>query len=117
MRFLSDTIPGALSRIQVGRFHFRVSQPRGRERSARDNFSIAVPFQYAVASQTKQRAVVIVCHLFHPELASWLLDALQQSGLSADLYISTNSVEKADSIKSILSKWAGGAIEICIVKN
>ena len=116
-RLVSDTIPEALARIRIGKFQYKVHQPSGRERPARANFSLAVPFNYAVANNTKRGTVAVVCHLFHANLSGWLLQALQQSGLSGDLYISTDTAEKAGIIKNVLSEWKGGATEIRVVEN
>src|SRR5262249_38116221 len=114
-RLVSDTVPEALARIRLGKFQYKMRQPQGRDRPIHANFSLVVPFGYSIQSNKNRRAVV--CHLFHSNLAGWLLHTLQQSALSADLYLSTDSAEKAEVIRGVLSQWNGGAVEIRVVAN
>lgn len=116
-RFISEFLPGALAQIRIGGFQYKVRQPSGRERPPRENFSMAVPFSIASARGVNPRAVAIVCHLFYPELSSWFLRTLQQSGLTADLFISTDNAEKAKTIKNVMSEWKDGAVVVRIVEN
>jgi lipopolysaccharide biosynthesis protein len=98
------------------RLGYTPSQPRGRERLAAEEFSIEVPFPYE-ASPTTDGPIAVVCHLFHAELAGWLIAILRKSNISADIFISTETEEKRCEIKNVLDQWLGGRVDIRVVEN
>jgi lipopolysaccharide biosynthesis protein len=55
--------------------------------------------------------------LFHADLAEWMLSALDKSDLSADVYISTDTQEKADTILGVFSRWGKGSVAVRVVEN
>jgi lipopolysaccharide biosynthesis protein len=98
------------------RFGYKV--PRyGRKRSINEDFSMAVPFSYAIARSEGETRIAVICHLFYPDLSAWLLQVLRQSGISADIYISTDTLAKKQAILEVLSQWKLGEVTVCIVEN
>jgi len=108
--FLTDDVaPRALKKIGL-----KQSSPQGRMRSASDERSMAVPFAYAAAKQRER--VAVMCHLYYVEMASQIFSALEASGLYADLFISTDSEEKANEIRNAIP-WNYGRVTIRVVEN
>ena len=116
-RIRSDIIPGMLKGIRLGSFQYKLWQPTGRMRPAQEDRSMAVPFDYAIENRTSEPAIAIVCHLFHVDLSDWLMQLLRDSELKADLYISTDTEPKAETIRRLFSAWTGGKTEVRIVEN
>jgi lipopolysaccharide biosynthesis protein len=109
-RLAFDIVPGALHK--VGR---RPSQPKGRERTLGEEWSMAVPFRYVVPSYPEQ--IAVVCHIFHTDMTRMILTALADAEIMADLFISTDTSDKANKIQSIAEHWTNGTIDIRVVEN
>src|SRR6185437_7982868 len=108
--FLTDDVaPRALKKIGL-----KQSSPQGRMRSASDERSMAVPFAYAAAKQRER--VAVMCHLYYVEMASQIFSALEASGLYADLFISTDSEEKANEIRNAIP-WNYGRVTMRLTQN
>ena len=111
--YLSTNIgPRALKKLG-----YRALEPRGRQRTASEDFSIAVPFNYMPEPTIRRPKIAVVCHLFHPELSTWFLNVLEQSGLEADIYVSTDTSEKKKKISAILANWSKGSATVRLVEN
>ena len=108
----TNIVPRAL--LKLG---YRPSNPRGRVRPSGEDFCMAVPFNYPISTQAGKPTIAIVCHLFYADLVSWLLEVAQESGLLADLYISTDTAEKKDAIDKVLSQWSRGSVDVRVVEN
>jgi lipopolysaccharide biosynthesis protein len=113
----SDVVPGALSRVGIGRFRYKVRQSLGVRRPITSDFSLAVPFGYQVPSATEPRVIGIVCHLFHDDLAEWMFQVLSQMGQPADVYFSTDAQDKVDTIRRVFSQWKNGSVTVRLVEN
>lgn len=112
----SDLIPRVLGKVRIGNFRYRASQPLGTPRPAATDFSLAVPFRYEAPSKGSS-PLGVVCHLFHADLAKWMFQALNQIPQPTDIYISTDTQEKADIIDAVFSEWSKGAVSIRVVEN
>src|SRR5579871_3694751 len=89
---------------------------KGLQRSAEEDYSIAVPFRYHPRPAHGLR-IAAICHLYFTDLASEMLNELGHIPCSCDLFISTNSDEKKRFIEQIFSSWRRGSVEIRIVEN
>ena len=105
-----------LEGIRLGNYQYKMWQPTGRMRAARDDHSMVVPFDYSVETRSDKR-IAIVCHLFHAGMSDWLLRLLRESGLKADLFVSTDTEAKAETIRRLFSAWTGGTTGIRVVEN
>ena len=108
----TNILPRALKHLG-----YHLEGPRGRSLPPERDFSLVVPFEAFPKIKREQPSVAIVCHLFHAELSCWLRDALENSGFSGDLFISTDTQSKADAIGKVLSEWSTGAVTIRQFEN
>jgi lipopolysaccharide biosynthesis protein len=106
----ADILPGLLRKF--GRKPF---QPIGRERPASDEWSMVVPFSYDVPKHDLNTAVI--CHIFHADLAEEIFFYLSRSQLQADIFISTDTEEKAQKIRGAFDDWRSGTTIVRVVEN
>ncbi len=116
-RIVDDIFPGVARRLRVGRFGYKLTLPRGRERPSADDFSIAIPFEYSVPQSVREQRIAIVSHIFHPDLAVWLFEVLAHLDLAADIFISTDTPEKQNIIESAFSGWKFGSTCVRVMEN
>jgi lipopolysaccharide biosynthesis protein len=112
LRLTSHIVPHALAKLGYKR-----PPPKGRERRAEQDYSMAVPFQYASHPRIDRPPVAVICHLFHPDLSDWLVQILSQLELSAHVYVSTDTAQKAELITEVLSRWTAGEATVRIAEN
>lgn len=105
-----DIIPGVLNKVREAK-----PQPRGRQRLASEEWAISVPLQYETKEQSER--VAVICHLFHAELVTQLASGLASTGLKADLFLSTDTEEKAARIRDVFQIWSCGVVTIRVVEN
>ena len=86
-------------------------------RSARSEFSLAVPFQYATNTRVTKLRVAAVFHIFYEELAIELRRYLKNIPVPADVYISTSNGEKKRIIEDIFSDWTLGTVDVRVTAN
>ncbi|MGI4954865.1 MAG: rhamnan synthesis F family protein [Janthinobacterium lividum] len=84
-------------------------------RPAAADWSVAVPFGYTPPESRPRLGVI--CHMFHPAVASELLHYLRQLPIPADVMISTDTVEKEAALRQAFSGWTGGAVELRMFPN
>lgn len=116
-RWTPDIILDFLGKLGIDRFRYRVRRNSGLSRPVATDFSLAVPFGYSVPSPKNRPPVGVICHLFHADLAEWMLSALGGIDLSADVYISTDTRQKADVIGGIFARWDKGKVDVRVVEN
>jgi len=114
---VSDFLPGALGKLTLGKLRYHVPQPKGRERTPETDYSMKVPFAYQANEKPPIRPIAIVCHLFHEDLADWILQILLKSELSADIFISTDTSDKYQVIERVFSEWIRGKTLVRITPN
>ena len=116
-RLIPDIVLDLLGKLGIRKFRYRMRKDSGNSRPVATDFSLAVPFSYPVTPQINRRPIGIVCHLFHADLAEWMLSALGGIDLSADVYISTDTPKKADFIRGVFSRWEKGSVAVRVVEN
>lgn len=116
-RWTPDIILDLLGKLGIDRFRYRVPRNSGLSHPVATDFSLAVPFGYSVPSPKNRPPVGIICHLFHADLAEWMLSALGQIDLSANVYISTDTQQKANVIRGIFARWDKGKVDVRVVEN
>ena len=85
-------------------------------RPAETDFSLAIPFDFPPL-QVPPPSVAVICHLYHPEVGRELRSYLQNLPVPADLFLSTDTAEKADIIRATFSEWKDGRLEIRVLPN
>lgn len=114
---IPDVVLDLLGKAGINRFRYRMRKHSGLSRPIDTDFSLLVPFSYPVPSPKNRPPVGIVCHMFHADLAEWMLSALGEIDSSADVYISTDTQEKADVIRGVFSRWEKGSVAVRVVEN
>lgn len=110
---------------QVSRLLYKVrdrlglSADRGRAvaRPVEEDFSVGVPFAYDCATELQDPPIAVVIHLFHPELAASLQERLQHIRVPADLFLSTDTEAKAQTLAEVFANWGQGSLEIRLAPN
>lgn len=97
-----------LLRRALGRGRF--ARPR-----LRTGLSIAVPFSYSVKPELPRSAVVL--HIFYPELARELAECCSNIPGRVDLFICTDTPEKAAEISRVFNDWRAGAAVTKVAPN
>jgi len=84
-----------------------------RVRPCAVDFAMQVPFDYAASYAPPK--VAAVCHIYYPDLARQMRCALENVP-GAELFVSTDSAEKADAIQRAFAGWTGG-LDVRVVPN
>ncbi|MBL6082184.1 class I SAM-dependent methyltransferase [Belnapia sp. T18] len=85
-------------------------------RPAEADFSLAIPFDFPPLQVPPPR-VAVICHLYHPEVGQEVRGYLRNLPLPANLFLSTDTAEKADAIRATFSDWEGGRLEVRVLPN
>jgi GT2 family glycosyltransferase len=85
-------------------------------RPAESDYSLAVPFDFPPLAAPAPR-VAVICHLFHPEIAAEVRGYLRNLPVPADLFLSTDTEQKAAAIRPAFADWTGGRLEIRVTPN
>ena len=88
-----------------------------RAQSARSEFSLTVPFQYATNTRMTKLRVAAIFHIFYEELAIELRRYLKNIPVPADVYISTTNGEKKRIIEDVFSDWTLGTVDVRVTVN
>jgi glycosyltransferase involved in cell wall biosynthesis len=81
-----------------------------------EDFFFEVPFKYQlILTQTPK--VAVLCHIFYPELAEEFISYFENIPFAFDLFISTDTDDKADMIRGAFKDAGIRQIEIRIVVN
>ncbi|HEY8612576.1 MAG TPA: rhamnan synthesis F family protein, partial [Roseomonas sp.] len=85
-------------------------------RPAEADFSLAIPFDFPPMQAPAPR-VAVICHLYHPEIGREVRSYLRNLPVPANLFLSTDTAEKAAVIRAAFADWEGGAVETRVVPN
>lgn len=89
---------------------------RARPRFRAGGASLVVPFGFPLPEPRPERRAVMM-HIFFPELAPELTSACRTIPGEVDLLITTDTSEKADSIRDAFASWTAGKVDLRIVEN
>ncbi|QIJ76264.1 hypothetical protein GU700_17745 [Methylobacterium sp. NI91] len=81
------------------------------------DLSIEIPFRHAKQLGTTNEPVAVIAHIFYPELSSELLAYFSNIPLQADLFLTTDCIEKKASIELAFKDYANGLIEVRVYPN
>jgi GT2 family glycosyltransferase len=85
-------------------------------RPAEADFSLAIPFDFSPLQVPPPR-IAVICHLYHPEVGREVRGYLRNLPLPADLFLSTDTAEKADAVRATFSDWEDGRLEVRVLPN
>jgi GT2 family glycosyltransferase len=85
-------------------------------RPEESDFAVEVPFGFPPAAAPAPR-IAVVCHLFHPEIGAELRGYLRHLPAGADLFLSTDTDEKAAAIRATFAGWDSGRLELRVMPN
>ena len=80
------------------------------------DLALEVPFRYQTGGKWPE-AVAVFAHIFYPELCSHLLRYLVNIPVTADLFVSTDTEEKACEIAAVLAGYGNGAVAVRVTPN
>jgi GT2 family glycosyltransferase len=86
-------------------------------RPIEQDYSFAVPLSYSPTRLTHPPALAVVCHLFHMDVVDEIHEYLRNIPFPADLYISTDAVDKHDLIEHRFGNWDKGRVTVRIMPN
>ena len=82
-----------------------------------DDMAAGVPFAFPAQLRGDPGGIAVICHLFHVDLATEMLDYLRRIPFRADLFISTDTDEKRAAIAGALEGWTLGEHEVRVTPN
>jgi len=88
----------------------------GRRSVLEHDYAFALPFTATVCPHGITR-VAVMAHVYYPDLCQELLLAILHIPVTADLYISTDTEEKRDAIKKVVSSYRNGSVEVRVFPN
>src|ERR1700761_1244263 len=83
---------------------------KGIQRAQDHDYSVAVPFAFAMTDRTADLRLAVICHMFHVELAGELREAFTRIPGHVDVFISTDTTDKRDSISAAFFGWDKGTV-------
>ncbi|MCB2106674.1 MAG: class I SAM-dependent methyltransferase [Rhodobacteraceae bacterium] len=86
-------------------------------RDAKDDFSAAVPFGYEIAAPANPPKIAAIVHIFFDAMAPEVRRYLGNIPFPCDVFITTDSEAKRDSILGTFRGWPKGSIEVRVVEN
>ncbi|WP_147019926.1 rhamnosyltransferase WsaF family glycosyltransferase [Methylorubrum extorquens] len=89
--------------------------PSRRPRNEND-YAMSVPFPEKLRSHPYKKTAAII-HAFYPELMEEVFGYLNQSNCVIDLFISTDTNEKAEEILLIKNTYTNGLVEVRVTEN
>jgi GT2 family glycosyltransferase len=81
-----------------------------------NDYSLAVPFDFPPLAAPAPR-VAVICHLFHPEIGAEVRAYLRNLPVPANLFLSTDTEQKAAAIRHTFADWQEGSIEVRVTPN
>ena len=112
----------AAARASAIRYHYsyELTKPDGvvpARRPVNDcDFALEVPFSFPVHPRATGPVAAVV-HAFYPETLPTILMALRNVPVGVDLFLSTDTQAKRESIATLTAGWDKGAVEIRILPN
>jgi lipopolysaccharide biosynthesis protein len=89
----------------------------GVARSSDQDWSVAVPFEYAMTDVSVRKPIGVICHLFHEDLALEFRLIFENIPFPTDVFITTDTEAKRALITSAFEGWSKGQIDIRTVLN
>ncbi len=89
----------------------------GAIRPRASDYSIAVPLACVLTSPAEFPPVAVVCHIFNVDLASEIHSYISNIPTQRDLYISTDTEEKASLIREEFASFTDGRVEVRVAPN
>ena len=89
--------------------------PSRRPRNEHD-YAMSVPFPDGFRDHPYEKTAAIV-HAFYPELMPEVLEYLNRSNCVIDIFVSTDTDEKAQNIASIAKSYGNGLVEVRVTEN
>ncbi len=90
--------------------------PSRRPRNDAD-YALEVPFSFGTKSRSES-TIAIVLHCFYPDVLPDMLRYFEKIPRSADIFISTDTLEKCEEIRDICqSSWQKGTFEVRVFEN
>jgi GT2 family glycosyltransferase len=120
VRTILNSVP--LTRRQAGTVvpvRKRPTPPKEEPHTSRPpehDYSLALPFGFPPISGLVPR-VAVICHLFHPEIAAEVRFYLRNLTVPANVFLSTDTAEKADAVRRVFADWESGTVEIRVTPN
>jgi len=112
----------AAARASAIRYHssYELTKPDGvvpARRPVNDcDFALEVPFAFPVQPRATGPVAAVV-HAFYPETLPTILMALRNVPVGVDLFLSTDTQAKRETIATLTAGWDKGAVEIRILPN
>ena len=95
-------------------------KPEGEPNTSRPaevDFSLAIPFGFPPLQAPPPPRVAVICHLYYPEVGREVRHYLQNLPVPANLFLATDTAEKAEVIRAAFADWEGGRVEVRVVPN
>ncbi len=110
---------GPCSRLHALRSQIKVFVGRKQEPPKQQNdFSLLLPFNWTLTSPDDEPPrIAAVCHIFHTELTDTIFAGLRNLPAPANIFISTDTVEKSNEILLRAGEWSIGRLEVRVVEN
>jgi GT2 family glycosyltransferase len=86
-------------------------------RPMEQDYSFAVPLSYSPTPLPQPPDLAIICHLFHIDVVDEIHGYLTNIPFPADLFISTDALDKHDLIERGFSGWDKGRVTVQIMPN
>jgi GT2 family glycosyltransferase len=86
-------------------------------RPIEQDYSFAVPLSYTPNPLPQPSTIAVICHIFYPELIDEIREYLDNIPFGADLFLSTDSLEKHDVIEQGFAGWDRGQVRIRMTPN
>lgn len=83
-----------------------------------EDVALALPFAFDLSAvRAPERGIVIICHLFYPEIADDLRALLGNVPFPADLFLSTDTEAKRTALRESFADWPAGSLEVRLSPN
>jgi GT2 family glycosyltransferase len=86
-------------------------------RAIEQDYSFAVPLSYSPMPLPQPPDLAVICHLFHIDVVDEIKGYLNNIPFPADLFISTDAIDKHDFIAQRFSGWDNGQVTVRITPN
>jgi GT2 family glycosyltransferase len=88
----------------------------GTSRTFASDHSMAIPFDFPPMQAAVPR-IAVICHLYYPEVGPEVRAYLRNLPVPANLFLSTDTEEKAAAIRATFADWTEGRVEVRVTPN
>jgi GT2 family glycosyltransferase len=122
----AETVHRILATVPAGDHAQRelkaLSQPQEEKlpyvgRPIEQDYSFAVPLSYGPSPLPQPSTLAVICHLFHMDVVNEIHQYLANIPFPADLFISTDALDKHDLLEHRFGDWDRGRVTIRIMPN